>query len=772
MTATLLGSLTAAVPAAAEDPASTWPTTDADSQATRQAPVLGPVDPIVNWVWDDDTYVEDGGIAGTSTALPGVLDGDGRLLFTSRNTTFDDEPDRRYDLLALDPADGSADVLLPDAHDDYCPPAVAPDGSVWTLQDRNDRTEPDGFVDHSAAAVVRIQDGSVTYRYSGPGGDTAGVWGCSDGMQVAPDGTIVFRDSPAAGGNLDGTFTPWLRAFSPGGGLLWERYYDPADVGRDFDRPWVRIAPAGSPAEGTVYAFSMTDGTPGVGAFDLATGDLERSVDLPGTAFSTAPVVDPAGGLVFAMEQGNVGNDGHVLRVVDDGTSLSTDWHDQITYDGDRVGALKGVPRSLQVDGEEIVAFSDTGGDLERFRWEDGHYVGSAHVGWTSAGGSRIALDRAGNAYVARRSSGSVDSPALDVVNPTGGRIGRLLKGGIAAENGGETQGVSTVGPIAGDGTLYLWGGDNNWVSVSTRPATRWAGETRYDTAAQLATTSFAPGVDTVFITTGVNFPDALTAGPLAARLHAPVLLTDPAVLPSETAAALDGLRPRNVVALGGTTAVSDAVLAAAAEAADGAATDRIFGQSRYGTAAAIADRLPRTGTVYLAVGTNYPDTLAGGPATDGAPILLTETGHLPQETRAVLADRRPRRIVALGGHVAISPSVLAEAAQAAGGATTDRLAGETRYGTGVKIAQTVVDGPDFTGTVFVAVGTNYPDAVSAASAARVAGAPIVLTAPDQLPEEVRSWLAGIDGLEHIVILGGTTAVSSQVAGQLANLVD
>lgn len=759
------------LPTAAAAQAGDWPSIDADGQGTRQGPALGPVDPVVDWVWDDDTYVSDGSIGGTRTAIPGVLDTGGRLIFKSRNTNFDDADQYRYDLLALDPADGSASVLLPDVNDDYCAPAVAPDGSVWTFQDRNDRTEDQGFADHSAAAVVRIEDGEVTYRYSGPGGDTAGVFGCSDGMQVAPDGTIVFRDSPAAGGILDGTFTPWLRAFSPEGGLRWEQFYDPEELGRNFNQPWVRLAPADTPAEGTVYAFSRTDGTPGIGAFDLATGDLVREIDLPGTAFSTAPVVDPEGGIVVALEQGSVGNDGHVVRVADDAETLSIDWQQQITYDRSRTDGLMALPRSLQVHGDQIVAFSDTGRDIERFHWADGSYVGNNGVGSITSNDSELAIDTAGNAYVTRLSGGGEEDPVLDVFNPAGGRIARMLKGAIAAENDGEVQGARTVGPIAEDGTLYLWGGDNNWVSVSSRTATRVAGQSRFDTAARLATTQFPRGVDTVLLTTGRNYPDALTAGPLAAHLGAPVLLTDPAVLPSETRSALDELSPRRVIALGGAAAVSDQVLADAANAGDAEETDRIWGPSRYGTAAAVAERLPETGTIYLAVGTNYVDALAGGPATDGAPILLTETGHLPQETRAVLADRRPDRVVALGGSVAVSEAVLDEAARAAGGATTGRLAGQTRYSTGVEIAQSVVDSPAFGGTVFVAVGTSYPDAVSAASAADVAGAPIVLTAPDQLPDEVRTWLAQLDGLEHVVILGGTGAVSPRVERQLANIV-
>lgn len=45
-----------------------------------------------------------------------------------------------------------------------------------------------------------------------------------------------------------------------------------------------------------------------------------------------------------------------------------------------------------------------------------------------------------------------------------------------------------------------------------------------------------------------------------------------------------------------------------------------------------------------------------------------------------------------------------------------------------------------------------------------------MLTGSDELPAEVAAWLAGLDGLEHVVILGGTTAISDGVAGELAAL--
>ena len=114
-------------------------------------------------------------------------------------------------------------------------------------------------------------------------------------------------------------------------------------------------------------------------------------------------------------------------------------------------------------------------------------------------------------------------------------------------------------------------------------------------------------------------------------------------------------------MALGGAAAVSDGTLATAGTAAGGAATGRLSGPNRFATATAVADTLPTPDTIYVAVGSNFPDALAGGPAASAelAPILLVTTDAIP-DVIATWIDDLPslRRIVILGGEGAISTTV------------------------------------------------------------------------------------------------------------------
>lgn len=102
----------------------------------------------------------------------------------------------------------------------------------------------------------------------------------------------------------------------------------------------------------------------------------------------------------------------------------------------------------------------------------------------------------------------------------------------------------------------------------------RFGGANRWETSAVVATQLGAPG--NIYMTTGLNFPDALTIGPRAGRSDlgtAPgsVLLTRPERLPSPIAyhlysrGRLPFNHPQQVIAVGGESAVSTRVLEQAA---------------------------------------------------------------------------------------------------------------------------------------------------------------------------------------------------------------
>lgn len=90
----------------------------------------------------------------------------------------------------------------------------------------------------------------------------------------------------------------------------------------------------------------------------------------------------------------------------------------------------------------------------------------------------------------------------------------------------------------------------------------RAAGKDRFLTSVEIAKKYFAK-TDTVVIATGMNYADALAGGPLAAELNAPMLLVygTGTTIPSEMIDYIRTSGAKNVVVLGGTGAVSDAIM-------------------------------------------------------------------------------------------------------------------------------------------------------------------------------------------------------------------
>ena len=224
---------------------------------------------------------------------------------------------------------------------------------------------------------------------------------------------------------------------------------------------------------------------------------------------------------------------------------------------------------------------------------------------------------------------------------------------------------------------------------------TRLAGADRYDTARVIAVSSFPNGAETAVIATGSNYPDALAGNYLAGTLGAPILLTTPsAPVPAPTLDALRTLRTRNVVLLGQTTAVSQAVQDALAGTASTNAAGgnlnvtRIGGATRYDTMRAIVGSPPAAGigttggrrTAIIASGENFPDALSLGPVSWALrfPTILTTPNSLSPQAADALTALGIQQVLIAGGPLAVSAAT--EASIGALSVTTlRRFAGDDR---------------------------------------------------------------------------------------------
>ncbi|MGH8888491.1 MAG: cell wall-binding repeat-containing protein [Acidothermaceae bacterium] len=292
--------------------------------------------------------------------------------------------------------------------------------------------------------------------------------------------------------------------------------------------------------------------------------------------------------------------------------------------------------------------------------------------------------------------------------------------------------------------------------SVSS-DADRLAGSNRYGTSAQIAA-QYPAGVPSIYVATGASFPDALAAG-AAAGSGSPVVLVAGGTIPADVSAEVARLKPAKIILVGGPNSVPDSVGTTLAATAGGT-WSRLAGTNRYGTAQAVSAAVfaPGVKVAYLVSGVAFPDALTASAlgALAGSPVLLTDPSSLPQETVDELTRLAPQQIVVLGGPTSVSDAVV-DAVKAYSPSVV-RVAGTDRYATNAA-ADAGIAGP--IGTLVVAAGSNFPDALSGAALAGHLGTAMLLVGPGGLSADQRALITRLTPT-HVDVLGATNAVSDQ----------
>jgi putative cell wall-binding protein len=320
----------------------------------------------------------------------------------------------------------------------------------------------------------------------------------------------------------------------------------------------------------------------------------------------------------------------------------------------------------------------------------------------------------------------------------------------------------------------------------TTVQQSRIGGSDRYATASQLFESEFS-GATAAVVTSGANYPDALSASYLAGQLETGVLTTDPAALPASIQQALLQSPIATVYLVGGTSAVSQHVQdqIAALHVSNNSANPlitvvRIAGADRYATNHLVDTNKGPGGstTAVFATGANFADALAVGPAVykTGDPLILVSGGTLPPSAVDTINTLGIKNAIIVGGTSAIGPS-LETALVALGVQIQYRIAGTDRTQTAADIAAwetnglpasgpySPLGGVGFSGSqlVNVARGDTFADALAAGPVAGSAQNVIVLTGgPGTLGAGIPQYLAGKGAVVTTIrALGLGSAVSA-----------
>jgi putative cell wall-binding protein len=293
-----------------------------------------------------------------------------------------------------------------------------------------------------------------------------------------------------------------------------------------------------------------------------------------------------------------------------------------------------------------------------------------------------------------------------------------------------------------------------------TRPGTpiseRLAGADRYETAVAVSQAEYPDTAPVVYLASGVNFPDALAAGPAAALQQGPLLLTRPDRLPDTISQEIARLKPAKIVIVGGTGSISSKVETTLKSLSQ--AVKRVGGADRYETSRLLVEATfdQPIATVYLATGRDFPDALSAGAAAtkeSGAVILVNGTAqNLDTATTALLGKLKPTKIVVVGGTGAVSNGIAVRAKTLA--ASVVRVAGDNRYDTSAALAGVW----DSASHAYVASGNAFPDALVGSALAGKHAEPLYVINPGCQTSATATSLKD-HGTKDVTVIGGVSAV-------------
>lgn len=280
----------------------------------------------------------------------------------------------------------------------------------------------------------------------------------------------------------------------------------------------------------------------------------------------------------------------------------------------------------------------------------------------------------------------------------------------------------------------------------------RYGGEDRYETAAEVCEAGWNTNTDNAVLVNGQNYPDALSAAPLAKKYDAPVLLTGPKVLNPYTSSELTALNVKNVFIVGGKAVVSQSIQDGLK--ARGIKVTRLGGTDRYDTAVQVAKKLGKSEEVALVNGNDFRDgmTMASIAALKGMPILPIDGQYMPDSVKKYLGNTsKMDQIYVVGDSSIISNNAIK------GLSNVRRIGSGNVYKRNVDVIEAFQNEIN-TSTVYLASARDFPDSLTASAIAPKTSSPVLFIGNPM--DEATSNFLSTHIINNLKILGGLGSIS------------
>jgi putative cell wall-binding protein len=191
-------------------------------------------------------------------------------------------------------------------------------------------------------------------------------------------------------------------------------------------------------------------------------------------------------------------------------------------------------------------------------------------------------------------------------------------------------------------------------------PTSRISGADRFEVSRRIAKEVFGSSAPRVYVATGNDFPDAVSAGAAAAARRNPVILVNghASAADAETKAALVALGAKSITVVGGASSVTPGVVTSLGTVAP---TTRLAGADRYAASlAASNDVYPTAKTVFIATGVGFPDALVGAAlaARKAGPLFLVPSECLARGVLDRVRSLGATSVTILGGPNSVAEAV------------------------------------------------------------------------------------------------------------------
>ena len=193
----------------------------------------------------------------------------------------------------------------------------------------------------------------------------------------------------------------------------------------------------------------------------------------------------------------------------------------------------------------------------------------------------------------------------------------------------------------------------------------------------------------------------------------------------------------------------------------------RISGKNRYETSSAISKHgWNQSEYAVIAQGENFPDALCSVPLAKkyNAPILLTSKDKLDKNVEDEINRLKVKNIILIGGEGSISLKLEKNIKDKFKDVSIERIAGNDRYETSIKIAQKL----EFNGDVIVASSKYYADALSIAPVAAKKGMPIILSEKNKLSNSATNYLKD-KNINNSYVIGGAGVIGDSILKEVKN---